>query len=253
MPRLRNVEQRVALRRHFAQAAADQQHQIGALDAREQFRIGRRCRDRRRSRDAARRTDVRGGRWWRPAVRSARQSAASAAQAASDQRLPPSDARSAASRRASSACSRRISVGPGQVSTGSNGARVRHRRRARAACLPAARSPPVPAGRCRRCETRARRSPECARDRRFRSPISPSCRTRRDSRVPGTPRARACRAPTWPTNMIIGDESCRAMWMPAEALVAPGPRVTKQMPGRPVDLADRLGHHRRARSPGGRR
>ena len=26
------------------------------------------------------------------------------------------------------------------------------------------------------------------------------------------------------------------MWMPAEALVAPGPRVTKQMPGRPVTL-----------------
>ena len=26
------------------------------------------------------------------------------------------------------------------------------------------------------------------------------------------------------------------MWMPAEALVAPGPRVTKQMPGRPVAL-----------------
>ncbi len=25
-----------------------------------------------------------------------------------------------------------------------------------------------------------------------------------------------------------------AMWTPADALVAPGPRVTKQMPGRPV-------------------
>ena len=36
------------------------------------------------------------------------------------------------------------------------------------------------------------------------------------------------------------------MWMPAEALVAPGPRVTKQMPGRPVDLADGFRHHRRA-------
>ena len=42
--------------------------------------------------------------------------------------------------------------------------------------------------------------------------------------------------PIWPTNMIIGVESWRAMWMPAEALVAPGPRVTKQMPGRPVAL-----------------
>ena len=38
-------------------------------------------------------------------------------------------------------------------------------------------------------------------------------------------------------------ESCLAMWTPAEALVAPGPRVTKQMPGRPGQLADRLRHH----------
>ena len=29
-------------------------------------------------------------------------------------------------------------------------------------------------------------------------------------------------------------ESCMAMWTPADALVAPGPRVTKQMPGLPV-------------------
>jgi hypothetical protein len=36
--------------------------------------------------------------------------------------------------------------------------------------------------------------------------------------------------------MIIGVESWRAMWMPGDALVAPGPRVTKQMPGRPVAL-----------------
>src|SRR6185437_13018638 len=42
--------------------------------------------------------------------------------------------------------------------------------------------------------------------------------------------------PTCPTNMIIGEESCRAIWMPALALAAPGPRVTKQMPGRPVVL-----------------
>ena len=36
--------------------------------------------------------------------------------------------------------------------------------------------------------------------------------------------------------MTSGDESWRAMWMPGEALVAPGPRVTKQTPGRPVTL-----------------
>ncbi len=39
---------------------------------------------------------------------------------------------------------------------------------------------------------------------------------------------------TWPMNRIIGAESCSAMWTPWAALVAPGPRVTKQIPGRPV-------------------
>ena len=41
---------------------------------------------------------------------------------------------------------------------------------------------------------------------------------------------------TWPTNRITGEESWRAVWMPTLALVAPGPRVTKQIPGRPVSL-----------------
>ena len=39
---------------------------------------------------------------------------------------------------------------------------------------------------------------------------------------------------TWPMNRIIGAESCSAMCIPCAALVAPGPRVTKQIPGRPV-------------------
>jgi len=47
---------------------------------------------------------------------------------------------------------------------------------------------------------------------------------------PMSPRA------TWPTNTISGVESCRAVWMPMLALVAPGPRVTKQIPGSPVSL-----------------
>ncbi len=38
-------------------------------------------------------------------------------------------------------------------------------------------------------------------------------------------------------NRIIGVESCWAVCTPIEALVAPGPRVTKQIPGRPVTLA----------------
>src|SRR4051812_7638066 len=37
---------------------------------------------------------------------------------------------------------------------------------------------------------------------------------------------------TCPMNRIIGVESWAAMWRPGLALVAPGPRVTKQMPGR---------------------
>jgi hypothetical protein len=48
-------------------------------------------------------------------------------------------------------------------------------------------------------------------------------------------RPRMARA-TWPTNMISGVESWRATWMPADALVAPGPRVTMTTPGWPVSL-----------------
>jgi hypothetical protein len=39
-----------------------------------------------------------------------------------------------------------------------------------------------------------------------------------------------------PTNVTIGVESCRATCSPLMALAAPGPRVTKQMPGSPVIL-----------------
>src|ERR1700693_3041767 len=46
-----------------------------------------------------------------------------------------------------------------------------------------------------------------------------------------------------PTNRIIGVESCWATCSPAAALVAPGPRVTKQMPGAPVALPTASGHH----------
>ena len=42
--------------------------------------------------------------------------------------------------------------------------------------------------------------------------------------------------PTWPTKSTIGVESCMAVWTPIEAFVAPGPRVTKQIPGRPVSF-----------------
>lgn len=41
---------------------------------------------------------------------------------------------------------------------------------------------------------------------------------------------------TCPTSNNIGAASCRATCTPPLALVAPGPRVTRQMPGRPVSL-----------------
>jgi hypothetical protein len=40
----------------------------------------------------------------------------------------------------------------------------------------------------------------------------------------------------------MGVESWNAVCMPIEPLVAPGPRVTKQTPGRPVSLPWGLGH-----------
>src|SRR4030095_2323985 len=41
---------------------------------------------------------------------------------------------------------------------------------------------------------------------------------------------------TWPMNRIIGVESWNAVCTPIAALLAPGPRVTKHSPGRPVSL-----------------
>ena len=42
--------------------------------------------------------------------------------------------------------------------------------------------------------------------------------------------------PTWPISRISGVESWNAVWIPPEACVAPGPRVTMQIPGRPVSF-----------------
>ncbi len=43
--------------------------------------------------------------------------------------------------------------------------------------------------------------------------------------------------PTWPTKTSIGVPACIAAWTPIAALVAPGPRVTNTIPGRPVSFA----------------
>jgi hypothetical protein len=44
----------------------------------------------------------------------------------------------------------------------------------------------------------------------------------------------------------MGVESWCATWTPIEPLVAPGPRVTKAIPGRPVSLPSGLSHERGA-------
>ena len=46
----------------------------------------------------------------------------------------------------------------------------------------------------------------------------------------------SCVEATCPTSRIIGVESWNAVCTPTAACVAPGPRVTMQMPGRPVSL-----------------
>ena len=51
---------------------------------------------------------------------------------------------------------------------------------------------------------------------------------------------------TWPTKRISGVESCIAMWMPGEALVAPGPARHEADAGAAGELAVGLRHHRRA-------
>ena len=143
--RARNVEQRVALRRHFAQPAADQHHEIGRLDARQQLRIGADAEIAGVAGMQRDRTHARGGTWSRPAAQSARRSARPRRTPAptSGCRRASTIGRSAAH---SSFCSRLMSVAPGQVSTGSKAAR-RGPRRARSACPRAARSRPGRAGR----------------------------------------------------------------------------------------------------------
>ena len=200
-----------------------------------------RCRGRRRNKDAARRTNAGGGRWSRPAARSARQSAP-----ARRRRLPTSGcrrpARSGAWPPTTASAAGSCRSGPARFPP----ARRRWRPapwRARSACPPAARSPPARAGRCRRCGRRARPVPGCARDRRSRSPIWRSSRTPRGSRVPGTPRARAC------ARADLADEHDHRRGILARDVDA-GRGIGGARPARDEAdagaagrLADRLGHH----------
>ena len=242
LPRPRNVEQRIALRRHLAEPAADQHDQIGRLDAREQLRIGADAEVAGVARMPRSRSDARGGTWWRPARRSVRRSAPATRARGSPTSGCRRPARSAASRPRAASAASPCRPGPARSRPARTPARPAPRR-ARSACPRAARSPPARAGRWSRRRTRATRARGCAPDRRSRSPTSRSSRTPRGSPVPGTRRARASRGrPGRRTRSAASNPAC-AMWMPGEALVAPGPRVTNTTPGRPVALPMRLRHH----------
>ena len=80
--RVRNVEQRVALRRHLAEPPADQQHQVGALDARDHFRV-------RPDAEIAGVAGMRGGKEMQAAERGDHRQGRSARQSASPPRRRP--------------------------------------------------------------------------------------------------------------------------------------------------------------------
>ncbi len=112
----------------------------------------------------------------------------------------------------------------------------------RAACPRAAPARPGRAGRRSRRDRRGRHIRGCARASSIRAAhlaIGPKKAGKSTSWKPS--RSRSPRA-TSPMNRIIGVESWKATWTPALALVAPGPRVTKAMPGPPGHLAVGVGH-----------
>ena len=70
----------------------------------------------------------------------------------------------------------------------------------------------------------------------LRDPLRRAGRTCAGSRSPGTPRARRASRGIWPTRSTSGVPSWKAVWTPTDACVAPGPRVTRQIPGAPVSF-----------------
>ena len=118
--RARDVEQRVALRGHLAEPAADQDDEIGLLHAREQLRV-------RADAEVAGVAGVPGVEEMRPAERGRDRQREALGEALHRRAGRGSTsgcrraARSGACASLSSACSRRMSAGPGEVSTGSNG------------------------------------------------------------------------------------------------------------------------------------
>ena len=245
LPRLGNGEQRIALRRRLRHAPADQQHEIGALDARLQLRIGGEA-------DLAGIIGVLAVEHARAAERAGDRQIESLGEA---QRRPRWPARSSRRRRrwrsaarppTASSAARPSASGPARSARPRPAAR-RRRRPFRSARPRAARSRPARPALHRDVIGALDDLGDLRRVRRSRSPIWSSSRRRRDSPSPGTRRGPSIARSTWPTNRIIGAQSCSAICTPCAALVAPGPRVTKQMPGRPVSRPARQRHHRRAR------
>ena len=240
--RHRHVEQGVALRRPFAEPAAEQQHEVGRLHARQQLRIGtagevagiarmQRVHDmgaaeRGRDRDveALGKPHQRGARRLRPAA------------AAGDDDRPLGRGEQLPH-----------AVDLGRARRGLDRLERRHVGHADALLQHVLRQRDhhrTRAGRWSRCRRRARPARGCARDRRSRSPIWRSSRTPRGSRVPGTPRARACRAPTWPTNRIIGVEFLSRDMQAGRGIGRARPAGDEADAGPAGRLADRLRHHR---------
>ncbi len=126
---------------------------------------------------------------------------------------------------------------PREASTGQHVRQLRRRRlRSRRGRPPEARARPGPGGPRARASTPARRARGCARRCRPAMPPLRDLRTRARSRPPARRRGPGSARGTWPTRRSIGVESCIAVCTPTAAWVAPGPRVTMQIPGRPVSF-----------------
>jgi len=247
--RHRNVEQRVGLRRHLRHAPARQDDEVGLGDPCPQLRVGGDADLACVVRVLARKQHLPPQRP-PPAGRSARRSAMHAARsgflrpaaAAQAQQIGP--LRRPAGVFCSSAMLRQARRGfPGSnaavAATTAAGAQQ--------ACPPAARSPPAPGRPCMATwKARDDDLGNARRDPRSRSPIWPSSRKRRGSRSPGTRRgSRMARVDLADEQDQPAPSPARAMWMPAEALVAPGPRVTMHHAG----PAGRAAPRRRPSSP----
>ena len=232
--RIRHAEQRVARRRDLAQPVADHEQDVGVAHALREPGVGAEGEvadvgvravvdvvlaapargDRERARGApGRQSRVRLGAPWR---------------AADDDERPL---------RPGEELSGPLDVARDPDGRGRSRPASRPRRRIpRRACPPAARARPAPGGRRWRRGRRARRARGSGRDRRSARPTSPSARTCGGSRSPGMPPAPSSRGRPGRSGGSAGSSPGRRCGCPPAACVAPGPRVTMQMPGRPVSL-----------------